>query len=182
MLKKSCLQSSKRKHFTSYILSPVKLSDGFQKLMDLKCISCDTSFETYRKTCATEEQMYSWPRTTWVWTVWVHGHSGFFQQLLLCAAQSEVGWISRFWGSQDGEGQFYTILQFPTMQRVHTGTVQGSTLNQEWRLHRQDAHRRLLRMRGVQEGWTEFRLKQRQNSGDKPRGKTQWNLESIWYI
>ena len=133
MLKKSCLQSSKRKHFTSYILSPVKLSDGFQKLMDLKCISCDTSFETYRKTCATEEQMYSWPRTTWVWTVWVHGHSGFFQQLLLCAAQSEVGWISRFWGSQDGEGQFYTILQFPTMQRVHTGTVQGSTLNQEWR-------------------------------------------------
>ena len=98
-----CLQSSKRKYSTSYNLSPVKLSDSFQKFMDLKCISRGTSFETYRKTCATEEKMCSWPQNN-VGLNWVGPQTlGLFPTVTIPlldlrlgeSADSEEAWTGR---------------------------------------------------------------------------------------
>lgn len=103
------------------------------------------------------------PRTTWVWTGWVHRHLGFFPQLLLFRC-SIWGWVNQQILRKPGQGgptSYYT----PIFNYVEGPHRRCSRLNfksrMKTRFHGQDAHRRLLRMRAVQEGWTEkFRLKQ----------------------
>lgn len=101
------------------------------------------------------------PRT-WVWTVWIPWHLGFFQQLLRLHS-SIWGWVNQQILRKPGQGgpplHSTPIFNYIEGPHRHCSRVNFKS-RMKTRHHGQDAHGRLLRARAVQEGWTEFRLKQ----------------------